>query len=96
MINFILIINSIILLIELIKKFNLKIETNTLLAILKNIKVTNIDNECLFLKNTINEEHVNKKEKSEKKDNSVIKSGSIIELIFKYLPDVKISYTFSL
>lgn len=84
------------LLIELIKKSNLQGKFNSIIDILRNIDISNCEVEK---RSVINKAKLLQEEKLEEKKRIVLlKSKKVEEPLFKrvlkYLPDVRISYTF--
>lgn len=96
MTTILLIINSIMLLIELIKKLNLQGKFNSVIDILRNIDISNceVENRLVIAKAKLLQE-----EKFEETKRIVLLKGKKVEeplfkQVLKYLPDVRISYTF--
>src|SRR5690349_4949085 len=96
MTTILLIINSIMLLIELIKKLNLQGKFNSVIDILRNIDISNceVENRLVIAKAKLLQE-----EKFEETKRIVLLKGKKVEehlfkRVLKYLPDVRISYTF--
>ena len=98
MVILILILNSIILSVELIKKFDLQSILDSITAVSKNIDVTifEIGNEKILFVDSINKNNNDQSDHVEEKKNYKNKSNSIFKLINKFLSAIKISYKIEL